>query len=58
MDYKHTYDTIYTHFWSTTDNIYGFGKLFCSLICYPSNHISTCPQGFLPIQMIGGWVSA
>ena len=28
MDYKHTCDTIYTHFWGITDNMYGFGRLF------------------------------
>ena len=28
MDYKHTCDTIYTHLYSITDNIYGFGTPF------------------------------
>ena len=57
MDYKHTCDTIYTHFWGITDNIYGFGRL-SSFIVYPSTHISTRPQQILPIQMIGRQVSA
>ena len=51
MVYKHTRDTIYTHFQGITDNIYGFGRLFCSLIVYPFSHISTYPQQILPIQM-------
>ena len=41
MDYKYTCDTIYTHFWGVTDNIYGFGWLFA-----PS--FFTCPPIFLP----------
>ena len=28
IDYKHTRDTIYTHFWGITDNMYGFGRPF------------------------------
>ena len=28
MGYKHTYDTIYTHFQGITNNIYGFGRPF------------------------------
>ena len=31
----HTYDTIYTHFQGITNNIYGFGILFCSFIFLP-----------------------
>ena len=26
MDYKHTCDTIFTHFQGTANNIYGFGR--------------------------------
>ena len=59
MDYKHTYDTIYTQFWDITDNIYGFGRPFLLLnFFYLSSHISTCPKRFLPIQKTGGQVSA
>ena len=31
MGYKHTYDTIYTHFQAITNNIYGFGRPFLLL---------------------------
>ena len=48
MGYKHTYDTIYTHFQGTYNNIYGFGRLFCSFIIYPS---TTHPPIFLPIRI-------
>ena len=61
MDYKHTCDTIFTHFQGITNNIYGFGRLssFISLpVHHPSTHIFISPQQFLPIQMTGGWVSA
>ena len=50
-----THDTIYTHFQGITNNIYGFG--ICSLIFYPSTHISTRSYSFLPVQMMGGRVS-
>ena len=60
MDYKHTCDSIYTNFWGITYNIYGFGRPF--LLFYPS---TTRPpiflpfhNGFLPVQMMGGRVSA
>ena len=33
MGYKHTFDTIYTHFQCITNNIYGFGRLlFAELV--------------------------
>ena len=36
MDYKHTCDTIFTHFQGITNNIYGFGRLyFCPFIFLP-----------------------
>ena len=41
MDYKHTCDTIYTHFQSITDNIF----VFCSFIFYAT---TTHPAIFLP----------
>ena len=45
IDYKHTCDTIFTHFQGITNNIYGFGRPFlCSLIFYPS---TTRPPIFL-----------
>ena len=49
MDYKHTCDTIFTHFHGITNNIYGFQRLFvfCSFICLPVHHPSTI---FLPIH--------
>ena len=34
-NYKHTCDTIYTHFQGITNNIYGFGRPFCSFIVLP-----------------------
>jgi len=60
MDYKHTRDTIYSHFWGITENIYGFGRtfIFCLFIFYSSTHISTRPEGILPVQMMGGRVSS
>ena len=65
MGYKHTFDTIYTHFQGITNNIYGFGRpfLFYFLLLHyftrpqPVLHISTRPYSFLPIQMTGGRVS-
>ena len=35
MGYKHTYDTIYTHFQGITNNIYGFGRPFLLLHFLP-----------------------
>ena len=58
MGYKHTYDTIYTHFQGITNNIYGFGRPFISLLLhflpvhpyfYPSIFVFTRPNG--------GWTS-
>ena len=58
MGYKHTYDTIYTHFQGITNNIYGFGNLFIApSFFYPSTHISACPYSFLPVVMTGRRVS-
>ena len=45
MDYKHTCDTIYTHFQGITNNIYGFGKPFFA----PS--FFTRPPIFLPVHI-------
>ena len=53
MDYKHTYDTIYTHFQGITNNIYGFWRPFFAPVhpyFYPSIFV-------LPVQMMGGQVS-
>ena len=47
MDYKHTCDTIFTHFQSITNNIYGFGRLFWLLHFlnfYPSIFVFTRPN--------------
>ena len=52
-----TCDAIYTHFSGITDKIYGFKGLFAPSFFYPSPHISTRPQRFLPVPMMGGWVS-
>ena len=61
MGYKHTFDTIYTHFQGITNNIYDFGRpFFCSYIFfYPSSIFLPVhrPYSFLPIQMTGGRVS-
>ena len=41
----HTRDTIYTHFYRITDNIYNFGRPFApSFFTQPSNYMSTCPN--------------
>ena len=45
MDYKHTCDTIFTHFQSITNNIYGFGRPFLL------NAFCTHPHIFLPFQI-------
>ena len=51
MDYKHTCDTIITHFQCITNNIYGFGIPFFAPSFFtrpqPFHHISTCPYSFL-----------
>ena len=45
MDYKHTCDTILSHFQGMTNNIYGFGRPFLLLQFFthpqPVHHIST-----------------
>ena len=46
MDYKHTCDTIYTHFWGITDNIHAFGRLIV-----PSNFLPVLPY-FYPSTMV------
>ena len=52
MGYKHTFDTIYTHFQCITNNIYGFGRRLLLLYVLPihhsSTHISTHPYCFYP----------
>ena len=45
MGYKHTYDTIYTHFQGIYNNIYDFGRPFFS----PS--FFTRPPIFLPVHI-------
>ena len=62
MDYKHTFDTIYTHFQGITNNIYGFGRPFFFAPSFfarpqPVLHISARPYSFLPVQVTGGRVS-
>ena len=61
MDYKHTCDTIFTHFQGITNNIYGVWKTFFApsflSIHNLSTHVSTRPYSFLPVQMTGGRVS-
>ena len=42
--YKHTCDTIFTHFQGLTNNIYGFGRLFAPSFFYPSTI-------FLPVHI-------
>ena len=53
MDYKHKCDTIFTYFQSMTNNIYGFGRFFCSFIFLPVHHISTRPYSFFTRPNIG-----
>ena len=48
MDYKHTCDTIYTHFQCITNYIYGFGRPF-SYFFAPS--FFTHPPIFLPVHI-------
>ena len=38
MDYKHSCDTIFAHFQGITNNIYGFGRPFFSLLHFFNNH--------------------
>ena len=58
MGYKHTYDTIYTHFQGIYNNIYGFGRpFFAPSFLSMSTHITACPYSILPVQMTGGRVS-
>ena len=52
-----TCDIIFTHFQGITTSMV-LEDLFCSFILYPSTHISTRPQWFLPVQMTGGRFSA
>ena len=55
MGYKHTYDTIYTHFQGITNNIYGFGRpFFAPSFFYPSTHISAHP--FSSVLMTGFYI--
>ena len=48
MGYKHTYDTIYTHFQGITNNIYGFVRLLAPSFLYPT---TTHPPIFLPVHV-------
>ena len=62
MDYKHTCDTIFTHFQGMTNNIYGFGRpVFFFFIFLPVRNPSTIflpiHIRFLPVQMTGERVS-
>ena len=59
-NYKHTCDTIYTHFQGITNNIYGFGRSFFLLRFFtcPPIFLPVYPYSFLPVQMMGGQVSA
>ena len=45
MDYKHTCDTILSHFQGITNYIYGFGRPFLRL------HFFTRPPIFLPVHI-------
>ena len=61
MDFKHTCDTINTRFKGITDNIWFWKTLFINfsfISFYPSTHNSTRLQQVLPVQMMGGRVSA
>ena len=53
MDYKHTCDTILTHFQGITNIIYGFGLEDLFLLLQFFTH----PPIFLRVQMTGGPVS-
>ena len=50
MGYKHTFDTIYTHFQGITNNIYSFGRPFFFWLLHffarpqPVLHIFTRPN--------------
>ena len=58
MDYKHTYDTIYTHFQGIANNVYGLGRpFFCSFIFLPVDQYFYLSIFVLLIQMMGGWLS-
>ena len=47
MDYKYTCETIYTHYYDISDNIYGFETPVFAPFFYPS---TTRPPIFLPIR--------
>ena len=50
MDYKHTCDTIYTHFWGYGYNIYGFGgPFYAPSFSYPSTTHPACSQQVYPV---------
>jgi len=54
MGYKHTYDTIYTHFQGIYNNIYGFGRPFLLLHFLPV-HPYFCPSVFVFTHPNDGW---
>ena len=54
MDYKHTCDTIYTHFQGITNNIYGFGRPFflhLNFVTRPPIFRTTSIYSFLPVHI-------
>ena len=58
MGYKHTFDTIYTHFQGITNNIYGFGRPFFApsfLTRPPPVHPYFCPSIFVFTRPNDGW---
>ena len=58
MGYKHTYDTIYTHFQGITNNIYGFEDLFLLLHFLPVHPYfcpTQCPSIFVFTRPNDGW---
>ena len=51
MGYKHTYDTICTHFQGITSNLYDFWRPFLS----PPVHLYFCPSIFVFTHPNDGW---
>ena len=55
MGYKHTYDTIYTHFQGITNDIYGFGRLFLLLHYFTRPPILIYRSIFVFSRPNAGW---
>ena len=55
IDYKHTCDTIFTHFQGITNNIYGFGRPFIFLLLHFTRPLYFYPSIFVFTRPNDGW---